>query len=92
MAYQYTLLDRDEREYLGYHWHPDGISHETEPHLHLGPAARVGASMLATAHLPTGAISLAAVVRLAIEAFGARPLRPDWSAVLSRVDALASLA
>lgn len=56
VTYQYALLDRDGREYLGYHWHPDGVSHVTEPHLHLGPAAQVGVAMLAAAHMPTGTV------------------------------------
>jgi hypothetical protein len=81
-AYQYALLDRDDREYFAYHWHPVGGSHVTKPHLHLGPAALVGVPEIAAAHLPTGPVSPAAVVRLAIESFGARPLRRDWSAVL----------
>src|SRR5215213_270046 len=63
VAYQYALLDQNGREYLAYHWHPDGSSHVTEPHLHLGPAARVGVGELAAAHLPTGPVSLASVVR-----------------------------
>lgn len=87
IAYQYALLDRAGREYLAYHWHPEGVSHVAEPHLHLGPAAQVGATMLAAAHLPTGPVSLAAVVRLAVEAFAARPLRADWPSVLERAAA-----
>jgi hypothetical protein len=82
IAYQYALLDGDGREYLTYHWHPDGVSHVTEPHLHFGPAAQVGMPALAAAHLPTGPVHLPAVVRLAVEAFRARPLRRDWSATL----------
>lgn len=38
-AYQYALHAADGREYLAYHWHPDGASPVAEPHLHLGPAA-----------------------------------------------------
>jgi len=84
VAYQYALLDDASREYLAYHWHPDGSSHVTQPHLHLGPAAGVAVPELAAAHLPTGPVSLAAVARLAIEAFDVRPLRLDWAAVLGR--------
>jgi len=84
VAYQYALLDRDGREYLAYHWHPDGSSHVTEPHLHLGPAAQVGVAEMAAAHLPTGPVSLALVARLAIDGLGARPLRADWPAVLTQ--------
>lgn len=83
VAYQYALLDGDGREYLTYHWHPDGVSHVTTPHLHLGPAAQVGVPQIAAAHLPTGSVQLPEVVRLAIEAFRARPLRQDWSVMLT---------
>ena len=82
VAYQYALLDGDGREYVAYHWHPDGSSHVTEPHLHLGPAAHVGVGELAAAHLPTGPVSLASVVRVAVDGLGGRPLRADWTAVL----------
>jgi hypothetical protein len=84
VAYQYALLDREGREYLAYYWRPEGSSQVTEPHLHLGPAARFGAREIAAAHLPAGPVSLAAVVRLAVEELGARPLRADWSTVLDR--------
>lgn len=82
-AYQYALHAADGREYLAYHWHPDGASPVAEPHLHLGPAAQVGVARLAAAHLPTGPVDLPAVVRLAVDAWRARPLRRDWAAVLS---------
>jgi hypothetical protein len=82
VAYQYALLDRAGREYLAYHWHPEGSSHVAEPHLHLGPAAEVGAPVLAAAHLPTGPVAVTALVRLAVEGFDARPLRADWPVVL----------
>jgi len=83
VAYQYALLDSDGREPLAYHWHPDSVSHVTEPHLHLGPAAQVGVPVLVAAHLPTGAVGLPAALRLAVDAFSTRPLRRDWSATLA---------
>jgi hypothetical protein len=88
VAYQYALLDREAREYLAYHWHPEGSSHVTEPHLHLGPAAEVGVPVLAAAHLPTGPVSLTALVRLAIHGLDARSLRTDWPVILDQAAAL----
>lgn len=41
-AYEYRLSDRDDREILAYHWHPESQSHVQTPHLHLGPAPRLG--------------------------------------------------
>lgn len=35
-SYRYGLCDRDGREVLSYHWHPNTHSHVTTPHLHLG--------------------------------------------------------
>ncbi len=87
ISYQYTLLDQGQREILAFHLHPDGPSDVQTPHLHLGAGAGQLRPELAQAHVPTGPLTLAAVVRLAIEAFLIRPLRQDWDAVLSRCDA-----
>ncbi len=83
-GYQYALYDVDSREILAYHWHPEGSSHVTAPHLHLGSGAEVGRRDLAGAHLPTGHVALEDVLRLAIADLGVRPLRHDWSEVLDR--------
>jgi hypothetical protein len=75
VAYQYTLLDADEREILAFHLHPEGRSHVTTPHLHLGAGVGQIRADLASALVPTGTVTLAAIARLAIDAFAARPLR-----------------
>lgn len=82
VAYAYSLDDRDGPEIVAYHWHPEGHSHVTAPHFHLGVGAGVVRRDLTDAHLPTGLVPLSAVLRAAIEAFGARPLRPDWKTLL----------
>ncbi len=81
--YMYTFYDARGGQLLSYHWHPEGRSPITTPHLHLGASA-VTRDLLATAHLPTGLITLIDVIRLAIQDFGVRPLRRDWAAVLDR--------
>lgn len=81
--YMYTFYDARGGQLLSYHWHPEGRSPITMPHLHLGASA-VTRPLLATAHLPTGLITLIDVIRLAIQDFGVRPLRRDWAAVLDR--------
>ena len=81
-AYEYRMSDEDDREILVYHWHPDGQSHVTTPHLHLGPGTEVGRAALLTAHLPTGLVPIHAVLRLAIESLGTEPARRDWDPVL----------
>jgi hypothetical protein len=88
-AYRYHILDRDDREILAYHWHPEGVSPVTEPHLHLSGRLRpldIGAPdtpvALGEMHLPTGIVSLAHVVRLLIAEIGVEPRRDDWETVL----------
>jgi hypothetical protein len=87
VSYIYTLYDADDALLLSYHWHPEGCSPITTPHLHLGSAA-VTQALLADAHLPTGIVSLPDMVRLAIRDLRVRPLRRNWSQVLDRVLAL----
>jgi hypothetical protein len=43
----------------------------------------VGRPELTRAHLPTGLINLADLLRLAVEDFQVRPLRSDWGVVLA---------
>ena len=88
--YAYTILDRDARELLAYHWHPEGVSDVTFPHLHVPraepiPLARtdpVRSAAVGEMHLPTNRVLLEDVVELLIREFSIVPLRPDWQAVL----------
>ncbi len=86
-AYEYRLSDLDDREIVGYHWHPDGASHVQAPHLHLGPAAEIGLTTLTTAHLPTGQVALGGVLRLAIDSLAVPSLRRDWDRMLDAASA-----
>ena len=70
VEYYYTILDSEEREVLLYHWHPRGNSLVEAPHLHLGQGAQVRRAEIQVAHLPTGDVSLHAVLRLLIEEMG----------------------
>jgi hypothetical protein len=72
---------------FSYQWHPGGRSPVTWPHLHLGAGAEVGRTELASAHLPTGRVSIEEVLRLAITELGVEPLRDDWREVLERTQA-----
>jgi hypothetical protein len=82
VRYLYALRDNEGREVLSYHWHPAERSISNDPHLHLGPASRVGHRALARAHLPTGLIALQDVLRFAIGELGVRPRRRDWARIL----------
>ena len=68
---------------LLYHWHPRGNSPVETPHLHLEQGAEVGRAEVRDAHLPTGAVSLNAFLRVLIEEMGVRPRRSDWDVALS---------
>jgi hypothetical protein len=80
-GYAYEIRAADDRMILAFHWHPTGRSPITWPHLHLGtPIANID---LSKAHVPTGVVTLQDVVRFAIVDLGVRPLRDDWSEVLT---------
>ena len=84
VGYQYELEDSQGHEILAYHWHPEGRSQVTRPHLHLGYGARLGRSELQKAHLPTGHVSMGEVLRCLIDHFGVATLRKDWSKILDQ--------
>lgn len=87
VGYHYAISDAAEREILAYHWHPSGQSPAVDPHLHLGPAAQIRQSDLASAHLPTGLISLPDVVQLAIDGFAVVPRIQSWRDVVAEARA-----
>ena len=82
VGYRYRIMDDDRREILAYHWHPMGRSSFITQHLHIGHGAMLGREEFQTAHLPTGRVSLADILRLLIRDFGAVPRRRDWESVL----------
>jgi hypothetical protein len=81
-TYSYRLLDATRQEIVAWHWHPKEPNVVKHPHLHLGPAARIGLDALHRAHLPTGVVTIADIVRCAITEFGVEPRRDDWRAIL----------
>ncbi len=73
--YEYSVLDKDDREILAFHWHPGQRNTVSWPHLHMGNAILVGTyGFLHKAHIRTERIALEDVVRLAIEEFGISPV------------------
>ena len=82
-SFSYEIHDSDGREVLLYHWHPRGSSPIETPHLHLEQGAEVGRAEVRDAHLPTGEVSLNAILRVLIEEMGVQPRRPDWDSILS---------
>lgn len=97
VAYEYRLTDTEGQEILAFHWHPQGLSRVTHPHLHLSgrlAPLQVGRGLdtiqLGDIHIPTGYVLPEDVVRLLIEELGVRSRLPDWDALLhaNRGDAL----
>ena len=86
VAYMY-VVGVDGNELLAFHWHPAGPSSAQTPHLHVGAEIQVGAVWLAKAHLPTGVVALADVLRLVLGELGVRSLCDDWQTVLAEVGA-----
>ena len=83
VGYDYVIYDAEQREVLLYHWHPRSNSPVETPHLHLEQGAEVGRAEVRNAHLPTGDVSLNAVLRVLIEEMGVQPRRPDWDSILT---------
>ncbi|HEX5502572.1 MAG TPA: hypothetical protein VFW96_08100 [Thermomicrobiales bacterium] len=84
-SYSYEFMLRDGLEIIAYHYHPAGPSPVKTPHLHVRSAT--APVPLSKAHIPTGRISLEAVLRFAIVELKVEPLRADWAAVLDRGEA-----
>jgi hypothetical protein len=81
VGYLYAI-GYEGRELIAYHWHPSGDSSIAKPHMHVGAAIQVGDRWLGKVHLPTGTVSLAQVVELAIVELGVEPLRDDWERLI----------
>ena len=83
VGYYYAIHDSEEREILLYHWHPRSNSLVATPHLHLEQGAQVGRTEVRGAHMPTGDVSLNAILRVLIEEMDVQPLRSDWESILA---------
>lgn len=83
--YAFGLSEDGHQELLAYHWHPDDEGAFTAPHLHVG-AAGLGTDAVFSPkwHVPTERIGVEDVLRFAITHLGARPLKRNWEAILSR--------
>lgn len=96
VAYSYLLLNREGLELLALQWDLLARSPVTTPHLHVGRALdhpalplpfRRGLRRLVKAHVPTGFVSVSAILRTTIDDLGAPPARPDWDRRLAEADA-----
>ncbi len=81
LQYVYDVLGTDGQKRLTFHWHPQGISDVTWPHLHVY-AVMADVDSLHRKHLPTGFVAVAGLVRTLIRDFAVRPLRDDWQSII----------
>lgn len=82
--YIYTIEDARGAEVVSYHLHRTGPgSRITTLHLHIGPAAGELRPAIGKAHLPTGEVSLAEVLRFAIRDLAVLPTRDDRETILA---------
>lgn len=93
VSYAYVFVDGDGRELLAFHWTPEarGSGEVLTPHLHVGARLLNGQQVVRPrdmhkAHIPTGRVEPAAIVRFAITEFGVSPLLPNWRDVLDRLE------
>ena len=79
-GYYYHFRERNGPEVILFHWHP--LPGQVQfPHLHMAGGAG-SIAIDARRHIPTGPLSLHAVVRFAIAELGVRPLRQDWESIV----------
>jgi hypothetical protein len=83
-----SLLDRNQRELLVYHWHPESEG-RYYPHLHVSASLNAQVDALTRReidldklHIVTGPVSLQGFIRMLVTEFQIRPLRADWQARL----------
>jgi hypothetical protein len=93
-TYGFTIAgERGEQELLTFHWNRLGALFGARPRgqLHIGPGLFATPTVVRPgdfhrAHVPTGELPFAAVVRFAIAELGVTPLVDDWVTILSRAD------
>ena len=78
----YQVRDRSGAEIIAFHWHPRRRDSPDFPQFHV--TSRVGAVEVSRRHhVPTGRVSLEAVVRFLIVELGVALRRDDWEDVLA---------
>ena len=90
IQYWYQFATMDGSKLFTWHWTPEtrDPGQRRFPHLHIGsglvdPNGPFLPDTLSGRHIPTGRVSIEAIVRFAIEELGAEPVRQDWDGVLT---------
>jgi hypothetical protein len=83
--YIYEVADESDEVIAAWHWHPTSGQAGDEAHWpHLHAYGTRDTLTLHKLHLPTGRVSIEAIVRFLIEDLDVVPGREDWRAVLDR--------
>ncbi len=86
-GYWYQVRQTNGPEAIASHWHPHvGRGLIPFPHLHVGGSTApidIGNGK----HVPTGRVSVEAVIRFLITELHVRPLRADWGVILAANEA-----
>jgi hypothetical protein len=83
-GYKHTVRTVDGAEVIAFHWHPDGKSDVTDPHMHMGTTQLNPSGVISKKHhIPAPRMSVEGVLLFCIEQLKVEPLREDWSPVLA---------
>lgn len=82
--YQHGISDEaTSAEIIAWHWHP-GDATPPAPHIHV--TGREGSPITRRGHVPSGRVSVEAVVRYALSELQCKANRADWVDVLDRCE------
>ena len=83
--YIYSILDAEEKDLIGFHYHPDLDDDPVlYPHIHVYADAdkRFSFFNLHKRHIPSGRVALEDVIEWLIIELEIKPLREDWKEIL----------
>jgi hypothetical protein len=82
--YQHAITDADGTEVIAWHWHPGESAPAATPHIHVTGAT--GDHIVRRGHVPTGRVTVEAVIRYALSELAATPNRQDWTTILDKCE------
>lgn len=83
-SYLYHVYGANSEEIMAFHWHP-GRGPIHQPHAHFKTLDKP--FPMGKLHIPTGRVSLEAVVRLLITEMEVKPARKNWKHILKDTEA-----
>jgi hypothetical protein len=87
--YVYEVADERDDLIAAWHWHPATVEQEDRAHWpHVHAYGDRETMTLHKLHLPTGRVSIEALVRFLIDDLDVTPRRTDWRAIINRHEAI----